>query len=33
MFADPTVTELSDGDRATAELAYHTEPNLTVAPR
>jgi hypothetical protein len=33
MFADPTVPELSPGDQATAELAYHTEPNLTVAPR
>jgi hypothetical protein len=33
MFADPTVTELSAGDRATAEVAYHTEPTLTVTPR
>ncbi len=33
MFADPIVAELSPRDRATAELAYHTEPNLTVAPR
>jgi hypothetical protein len=33
MFADPTVTELSTGDQATAELAYHTEPNLTITPR
>jgi predicted Zn-dependent protease len=33
MFADPVVTTLSPRDRATAELAYHTEPTLTVAPR
>jgi len=33
MFADPTVTDLSPRDRATAELAYHTEPTLTIAPR
>ncbi|MEA2723200.1 MAG: Matrixin [Gemmatimonadales bacterium] len=33
MFADPIVAELSPRDRATAELAYHTEPTLTVAPR
>jgi predicted Zn-dependent protease len=33
MFADPAVTELSSRDRATAELAYHTEATLTVAPR
>ena len=33
MYADPVVTTLSPRDRATAELAYHTEPTLTVAPR
>ena len=33
MFADPVVTEISPRDRATAELAYHTEPTLSVAPR
>ena len=33
MFADPAVATLSSRDRATAELAYHTEPTLTVAPR
>ncbi len=33
MFADPGVAALSRRDRATAELAYHTEPTLTVAPR
>jgi len=33
MFADPAVTDLSERDRATAELAYHTVPTLTVAPR
>jgi len=33
MFADPAVAELSTRDRATAELASHTEPTLTVAPR
>ena len=33
MFADPTVADLSRRDRATAELAYHVEPTLTVAPR
>jgi len=33
MFADPVVSELSPEDRVTAELAYHTEPTLTVAPR
>jgi predicted Zn-dependent protease len=33
MFADPAVADLSPRDRATAELAYHTEPSLTVAPR
>lgn len=33
MYADPVVTTLSPRDRATAELAYHTEPTLTIAPR
>ena len=33
MFADPVVEDLSPRDRATAELAYHTEPTLSVAPR
>lgn len=33
MYADPAVATLSPRDRATAELAYHTEPTLTVAPR
>jgi predicted Zn-dependent protease len=33
MYSDPTVPGLSDRDRATAELAYHTEPTLTVGTR
>jgi len=33
MFGDPVVAEISPRDRATAELAYHTEPSLSVAPR
>jgi predicted Zn-dependent protease len=33
MYADPTVPVLSDRDRMTAEMAYHTEPTLTVGPR
>ena len=33
MYGDPVVTSLSPRDRATAELAYHTEPTLTIAPR
>ncbi|HEV8177247.1 MAG TPA: hypothetical protein VGP44_06115 [Gemmatimonadales bacterium] len=33
MFSDPVVADISPRDRATAELAYHTEPTLTVAPR
>ena len=33
MFFDPVVSELSVSDRATAELAYHIAPNLTIAPR
>jgi hypothetical protein len=33
MYGDPTVAVLSERDRTTAELAYHTEPTLTVGPR
>lgn len=33
MYADPAVSALSPRDRSTAELAYHTETTLTVAPR
>lgn len=33
MYADPAVATLSRSDRSTAELAYHTEPTLTIAPR
>ena len=33
MYGDPVVPTLSSRDRTTAELAYHTEPTLTVAPR
>jgi hypothetical protein len=33
MFSDPVVSALSESDRATAEVAYHSNPNLTVAPR
>jgi len=33
MYADPAVSALSRRDRSTAELAYHTEPTLTIAPR
>ena len=33
MYTDPVVTTLSPRDRATAELAYHTAPTLTIAPR
>lgn len=33
MFSDPTVPTLSPRDRSTAELAYHTEPTLGLAPR
>jgi hypothetical protein len=33
MYSDPTVSVLSERDRSTAELAYHVEPTLTVAPR
>jgi hypothetical protein len=33
MYADPTVPGPSERDRATAELAYHTQPTLTVGTR
>jgi hypothetical protein len=33
MYADPTVPGPGERDRATAELAYHTEPTLTVGTR
>jgi len=33
MYSDPVVATLSPRDRAAAELAYHTEATLTVAPR
>jgi predicted Zn-dependent protease len=33
MHSDPVVSVLSPRDRATAELAYHTEPTLTITPR
>jgi hypothetical protein len=33
MYFDPVVSDLSASDRSTAELVYHTAPNLTVAPR
>ena len=33
MYGDPVVASLSSSDRSTAELAYHTEATLTVAPR
>jgi hypothetical protein len=33
MYSDPSVSVLSDRDRATAELAYHVEPNLSVSSR
>lgn len=33
MYGDPVVSTLSPRDRSTAELAYHTEPTLTLAPR
>ena len=33
MYSDPAVSSLSSRDRATAEVAYHTEPTLTVRPR
>jgi len=33
MYSDPVVPVLSARDRATAELAYHTEATLTITPR
>jgi hypothetical protein len=33
MYSDPVVSELSPRDRATAERAYHIQPNLTVGSR
>jgi hypothetical protein len=33
MYFDPAVSDLSRSDRAAAELAYHTAPDLTVAER
>jgi hypothetical protein len=33
MYSDPTVPTLSTRDRATAERAYHLQPNLTVGTR
>jgi hypothetical protein len=33
MYSNPTVSVLSDRDRATAELVYHVEPNLSVTSR
>jgi predicted Zn-dependent protease len=33
MFGDPAVSELSPRDRATAEAAYHLQPNLTIGTR
>ena len=33
MYADPAVPGPSDRDRTTAELAYHTEPTLTMGTR
>jgi hypothetical protein len=33
MYADPVVSTPSPRDRSTAELAYHTEPTLIIAPR
>jgi hypothetical protein len=33
MYSDPSVSELSVRDRATAERAYHVEANLTVTAR
>jgi hypothetical protein len=33
MYVDPTVSDLSSRDRSTAELVYHTAPDLTVAAR
>lgn len=33
MYGNPTVSALSDRDRATVERAYHIQPSLSVAPR
>jgi hypothetical protein len=33
MYGNPTVSVLSDRDRATVERAYHIQPSLSVAPR
>jgi hypothetical protein len=33
MFGDPVVSALSDRDRATAEAAYHLQPNLSIGTR
>jgi predicted Zn-dependent protease len=33
MFSDPVVSELSERDLDTAELAYHFSANLTITPR
>jgi hypothetical protein len=33
MFGDPVVSELSGRDRATAEAAYHLQPNLSIGTR
>jgi predicted Zn-dependent protease len=33
MYGDPVVSSPSSRDRSTAELAYHTEPTLTITPR
>ena len=33
MFGDPVVPELSARDRATAEAAYHLQPNLSIGTR
>jgi hypothetical protein len=33
MFGDPVVPALSDRDRATAEAAYHLQPNLSIGTR
>lgn len=33
MYVDPVVSVLSSRDRSTAEVAYHTDPTLSLAPR
>jgi hypothetical protein len=33
MYADPVVSTISNRDRSTAELAYHTPPTLSIEPR